>query len=95
MSEASDFDFWPGQWKVHNRRLRKRLAGSDEWEEFQATSVARHILGGCGNEDEFHTDWGGGFVNVGAAPCAAASDTSRASEATTKAPKTREKRTIA
>ena len=64
MSEASDFDFWPGEWKVHNRRLRERLAGSDEWEEFEATSVARHILGGCGNEDEFHTDHDGGFVGM-------------------------------
>ena len=64
MSEASDFDFLPGEWKVHNRRLRKRLAGSDEWEEFEATSVARHILGGCGNEDEFRTDHDGGFVGM-------------------------------
>ena len=46
MSEASDFDFLPGEWTIQNRRLRKRLAGSDEWEEFEATSVARHILGG-------------------------------------------------
>ena len=64
MSEASDFDFLPGEWKVHNRRLRERLAGSDEWEEFEATSVARHILGGCGNEDEFRTDHDGGFVGM-------------------------------
>ena len=64
MSEASDFDFWPGEWKVANRRLRERLAGSDEWEEFEATSVARHILGGCGNEDEFRTDHDGGFVGM-------------------------------
>ena len=64
MSEASDFDFLPGEWKVHNRRLRERLGGSDEWDEFEATSVARHILGGCGNEDEFHTDHEGGFVGM-------------------------------
>ena len=47
MSEASDFDFLPGEWNVRNRRLCERLAGSDEWEEFEATSVARHILGGA------------------------------------------------
>ena len=38
--------------------------GSDEWEEFEATSVARPILGGCGNEDEFRTDHDGGFVGM-------------------------------
>jgi hypothetical protein len=64
MGEAGDFDFWPGRWNVHNRRLRKRLAGSDEWEEFEATSVARPILGGLGNEDEFRTDHDGGFIGM-------------------------------
>ena len=64
MGEASDFDFWPGEWKVRNRRLRERLAGSDEWEEFDATSVARPILGGLGNEDEFRTDHDGGFIGM-------------------------------
>ena len=64
MSEASDFDFWLGEWNVDNRRLRERLAGSDEWEEFEATSGARQILGGLGNEDEFRTDHDGGFVGM-------------------------------
>jgi hypothetical protein len=64
MGEASDFDFWPGEWKVRNRRLRKRLAGSDEWEEFDATVAARSILGGLGNEDEYRTDHDGGFVGM-------------------------------
>lgn len=61
-STARDFDFWMGWWDVRNRRLRERLAGSSEWEEFDATSVARPILGGLGNEDEFRTDWNGGVV---------------------------------
>jgi len=64
MSDASDFDFLHGEWKVHNRRLRERLAGSDEWDEFEATIVARPILDGLGNEDEFHTDYDGGFVGM-------------------------------
>jgi len=64
MSDVSDFDFWPGEWQVRNRWLRRRLAGSDEWEEFEATSVARAILGGLGNEDEFRTDHNGGFVGM-------------------------------
>jgi hypothetical protein len=61
-STVRDFDFWFGSWKVHNWRLRERLAGSDEWDEFEATSEARPILDGLGNFDEFRTDYLGGFV---------------------------------
>jgi hypothetical protein len=61
---ARDFDFWMGRWTAHNRRLKARLAGSDEWDEFESTSVARPILGGLGNEDEFRTDFGGGYVGM-------------------------------
>ena len=64
MSDVSDFDFWPGEWAIRNRRLRERLAGSDDWEEFDATVVARPILDGLGNEDEFRTDHDGGFVGM-------------------------------
>jgi hypothetical protein len=63
-SSARDFDFWPGRWHVDNRRLRERLVASDEWDEFESTVVARPILGGLGNEDEFRTDFGGGFVGM-------------------------------
>lgn len=63
-STARDFDFWIGRWKVHNRRLRKRLAGSEEWDEFEATCVARLLLDGMGNEDEFRTDYKGGFIGM-------------------------------
>lgn len=59
---ARDFDFWMGRWRVHNRRLRKRLAGSTEWDEFESTVVARPLAGGLGNEDEYRTDYAGGFT---------------------------------
>ena len=59
-----DFDFFMGKWKVRNRWLRKRLAGSDEWEEYEARSVARPLLDGLGNEDEFRTDHAGGFIGM-------------------------------
>ncbi len=59
---ARDFDFWMGSWNVRNRLLRARLRGSDDWEEFAATAVARPILDGLGNEDEFRTGYRGGFV---------------------------------
>ena len=41
----ADFDFLIGSWKVHNRRLKKPLAGSTEWYEFEATVVAAQGLG--------------------------------------------------
>jgi hypothetical protein len=59
---ARDFDFWFGNWNVRNRLLRARLQGSDEWDEFASTVVARPILDGLGNEDEFRTSYNGGFV---------------------------------
>jgi hypothetical protein len=61
---ARDFDFWIGRWTVRNRVLRERLAGSDEWDEFEATVEARLILDGLGNEDEFRTDHDGGFTGM-------------------------------
>ena len=61
---AQDFDFFMGRWTVQNRRLIERLAGSDEWEEFESTSVAHPILGGLGNEDEFRTRHAGGFIGM-------------------------------
>ena len=57
----SDFDFFFGSWTVQNRRLKERLAGSDEWEEFGATSIVRPVLGGLGNIDRIAFDgpWSG------------------------------------
>jgi hypothetical protein len=63
-STTHDFDFFMGRWQVHNRWLKQRLAGSDEWEEFEASSVARPLLDGLGNEDEFRTDHAGGFIGM-------------------------------
>lgn len=47
-----DFDFYMGKWRVHHRRLTERLAGSDEWQEFESISTAWPILGGAGNIDD-------------------------------------------
>ena len=52
----SDFDFFIGQWKVHNRRLRERLRGSTVWDEFDGTVVARPIWGGKGNVNEYEAE---------------------------------------
>jgi hypothetical protein len=60
----NDFDFWMGVWKVRNRCLLKRLKGSDDWVEFEATVTARPLPGVLGNEDEFRTGHDGGFVGM-------------------------------
>jgi len=48
----ADFDFLIGTWRSRHRRLRERLKGSDDWEEFEGMSVGRMVLGGLGNFDE-------------------------------------------
>ena len=48
----NDFDFFIGRWRGHNRRLRERLKGCNDWEEFEGIVVDRKILGGMGNMDE-------------------------------------------
>jgi hypothetical protein len=47
-----DWDFLVGRWAVKHRRLKARLAGSTEWEEFNGTSVLSTTLGGAGNVDD-------------------------------------------
>ena len=59
-----DFDFLLGRWDVRNRRLRERLAGSDEWDEFWSKAAARPLPAGLGNEDVYCTDFDGGFVGM-------------------------------
>src|SRR5687767_14891266 len=63
-ARSQDFDFFMGRWNVRNRRLVLRLAGSDEWDEFDSKVAARLLPGGLGNEDVFCTDYGGGFVGM-------------------------------
>jgi hypothetical protein len=52
MDGRDDFDFLIGTWQVHHRRLKERLKGSSEWEEFEGDTVDRKILNGLGNMDE-------------------------------------------
>jgi hypothetical protein len=49
---AKDFDFFIGDWSVHHRRLRRRLAGDGQWDEFAGTTTVRKVLAGLGNFDE-------------------------------------------
>ena len=49
---AHDFDFLAGRWTVLHRRLKRRLARSDDWEAFSGTCESRAILAGQANLDE-------------------------------------------
>ena len=51
-SAVHDFDFYMGSWRVHHHQLKERLAGNDEWREFESTSVAFPLLDGAGNVDD-------------------------------------------
>ena len=52
MSGLHDFDFPVGEWRSHSRRLKERLAGSNEWEEFEGTIVSRRLMDGFANVDD-------------------------------------------
>ena len=52
MSGFDDFDFLIGDWTITNERLRERLKGSSEWENFSATSRVEKVMDGCGNLDQ-------------------------------------------
>lgn len=58
-SGASDFDFLVGSWRVKNIRLKSRLTGSDEWEEFDALYENWPLLEGFGNGDRMRVQWRG------------------------------------
>lgn len=49
---AHDFDFAFGHWKTHVRRLLHPLSGSDEWAEYEGSSIVRRIWDGRGNTVE-------------------------------------------
>jgi len=50
--DVHDFDFLAGTWSIANRRLKRRGAASNEWDEFPATGHAEMHLGGVANTDE-------------------------------------------
>ena len=48
----ADFDFLIGSWTSRQKRLRERLKGSNDWEEFAALLEVHKVLDGAGNFDE-------------------------------------------
>lgn len=53
IGRPGDFDFLVGgRWRVHNRRLRERLAAREDWTEFEAVVRAWSHLDGQVSVDE-------------------------------------------
>jgi hypothetical protein len=52
LSGVHDFDFLIGEWRVHSRKLKERLVGNQEWEEFEGTIHSMKTLNGFGNIDD-------------------------------------------
>ncbi|HEY0333582.1 MAG TPA: hypothetical protein VGC74_07710 [Stenotrophomonas sp.] len=52
-SSRHDFDYLVGDWKLRNRKLKSRLAGSTEWIDFESRVEMHQILDGLGNIDRY------------------------------------------
>lgn len=52
-SSKHDFDFYEGEWKLHNRKLKSRLDNCSEWVEFESTQEMYRVLNGIGNIDNY------------------------------------------
>ncbi len=44
-----DFDYFFGRWTVRHRRLKVRLAGANDWEEYDGATRCQPLLGGVAN----------------------------------------------
>jgi hypothetical protein len=51
-AHADDWKWLIGGWAVKHRRLKDRLAGSTQWDEFTGTCVNWPLMGGRGNVDD-------------------------------------------
>lgn len=58
-SSAHDFDFLEGKWKVHNIKLKERLANCTEWIEFPSELHMRKTLNGMGNVENYYATFDG------------------------------------
>ncbi len=49
---ANNFDFFVGEWRSTQRRLKEVLTGCEEWYEFPGTTRCWSVFDGAGNIDE-------------------------------------------
>src|SRR5438552_9579788 len=54
-SSPNDFDFLVGKWKMHNRRLNKRLENCKDWTEFDSWDENSKILSSTADVDTYST----------------------------------------
>jgi hypothetical protein len=59
-AHADDWSWLVGSWSVRHSRLKDRLAGSTEWEEFTGTCINWALMGGRGNVDDNILDFPSG-----------------------------------
>jgi hypothetical protein len=57
-----DFDFSFGTWKTELFRLAEPLSGSEEWTEYEGTSIVRPVLGGRANLVELEVSGPSGSI---------------------------------
>lgn len=57
-----DFDFEFGSWKTHLKRLQHPLTGSDNWVEYDGTSVVQKLWNGRANFGELAVDGPAGHI---------------------------------
>ena len=61
-----DFDFLFGYWQVAHRKLRSRLTGCADWEEFQSTQQCWPLIGGiCNTDESLRLDVGSDPAHIG------------------------------
>jgi hypothetical protein len=58
-SSKEDFDFYVGNWKVNNKKLKTRLNQSTEWIEFPTTAKMYKTLNSYGNIDQIYASFDG------------------------------------
>lgn len=61
---SRDWEWLVGNWDVDHRRLRGRLSGSTQWEEFKGKSVLWLTMGGLGTIDDNVLDLPGGIYRA-------------------------------
>lgn len=62
---SRDFDFLAGTWLTRQRRLKARLQGCDDWEDFTAVARVQLLPGGVANFDTLVAeDWRPGWVGM-------------------------------
>jgi len=59
-ARTRDWKWLAGNWDVRHRRLRQRLAGSTEWDQFDGKSAVWLTMGGLGTIDDNILDLPGG-----------------------------------